>query len=60
MVKDVLKQKVSCFLFVPHVRYIEEISSLLKSLHNKVEGVHAEDPMRKEKSQRSEREKSHY
>ena len=37
------------FLFVPHVRYIEEISSLLKSLHNKVEGVHAEDPMRKEK-----------
>ncbi len=36
------------FLFVPHVRYIEEISSLLKSLHNKVEGVHAEDPMRKE------------
>ena len=37
------------FLFVPHVRYIEEISSLLKSLHNKVEGVHAEDLMRKEK-----------
>ena len=48
------------FLFVPHVRYIEEISSLLKSLHNKVEGVHAEDPMRKEKVARSEREKSHY
>ncbi|HGH7178985.1 TPA: ATP-dependent helicase ComFA [Bacillus luti] len=44
-----LNKKYPVFLFVPHVRYIEEISSLLKSLHNKVEGVHAEDPMRKEK-----------
>ena len=59
MVKDVLKQKYPVFIR-SHVRYIEEISSLLKSLHNKVEGVHAEDPMRKRKSQRSEREKSHY
>ncbi|GAB6449462.1 ATP-dependent helicase ComFA [Bacillus luti] len=44
-----LNKKYPIFLFVPHVRYIEEISSLLKSLHNKVEGVHAEDLMRKEK-----------
>ncbi len=39
--KMYLNKKYPVFLFVPHVRYIEEISSLLKSLHNKVEGVHA-------------------
>ena len=49
MVKNELKQKVSYFLFVPHVRYIEEISQLLKGLDNRIDGVHAEDSMRKEK-----------
>lgn len=37
------------FLFVPHVRYIDEVSILLKTLDNRIEGVHAEDPNRKEK-----------
>ncbi|MDZ5608140.1 DEAD/DEAH box helicase [Bacillus pseudomycoides] len=37
------------FLFVPHVRYIDEVSVLLKELDNRIEGVHAEDPNRKEK-----------
>ncbi|MGR5963386.1 helicase-related protein [Bacillus cereus] len=31
------------------MRYIEEISLLLKPLNNRIEGVHAEDPGRKEK-----------
>ncbi|MED3445362.1 DEAD/DEAH box helicase [Bacillus thuringiensis] len=44
-----LNKKYPIFLFVPHVRYIEEISLLLKSLNKRIEGVHAEDPGRKEK-----------
>ena len=44
-----LNKKVSYFLFVPHVQYIEEMSLLLKGLDNRIDGVHAEDPMRKEK-----------
>ncbi|HEK9101277.1 TPA: DEAD/DEAH box helicase [Bacillus pseudomycoides] len=37
------------FLFVPHVCYIDEVSTLLKALDNRIEGVHAEDSKRKEK-----------
>ncbi len=37
------------FLFVPHVRYIDEVSTLLKPLDNRIEGVYAEDSQRKEK-----------
>lgn len=60
MVKNVLKQKASHFLFVPHVRYIEEMSLLLNGLDNRIDGVHAEDPMRKEKWHLSERETFRY
>ena len=31
------------------MRYIEDVSLLLKGLDNRIDGVHAEDPMRKEK-----------
>ena len=48
MVKMNLNKSI-LFLFVPHVRYIEEISQLLKGLDNRIDGVHAEDSMRKEK-----------
>ncbi|MDM5435816.1 helicase-related protein [Bacillus hominis] len=44
-----LSKRYPIFLFVPHVRYVEEISQLLKSLNNQIDGVHAEDPVRKEK-----------
>ncbi|MGQ0438393.1 ATP-dependent helicase ComFA, partial [Bacillus sp. B-TM1] len=44
-----LNKKYPIFLFVPHVRYIEDVSLLLKGLDNRIDGVHAEDPMRKEK-----------
>lgn len=44
-----LNKKYPIFLFVPHVQYIEEISQLLKGLDNRIDGVHAEDSMRKEK-----------
>lgn len=47
--KVYLNKKHPIFLFVPHVRYIEEMSRLLKLLDDRVAGVHAEDPMRKEK-----------
>lgn len=44
-----LSKRYPIFLFVPHVRYVEEISQLLKSLNNQIDGVHAEDMARKEK-----------
>ncbi|PFJ17363.1 DNA/RNA helicase [Bacillus cereus] len=47
--KMYLDKQYPIFLFVPHVRYVEEISLLLKSLNNRIDGVHAEDPVRKEK-----------
>lgn len=36
-------------LFVPHIRHVEPVVAILKQLDNRIEGVHAEDPMRKEK-----------
>ncbi|MDM5190761.1 DEAD/DEAH box helicase [Bacillus sp. DX4.1] len=44
-----LLKQYPIFLFLPHVRYIEEISMLLKEFDVRIEGVHAEDPRRKEK-----------
>lgn len=40
------------------MRYIEEIGLLLKGLDHRIDGVHAEDPMRKEKWKRLERRHS--
>ena len=51
--------KNSLFFIRPHVRYIEEISLLLKPLNNRIEGVHAEDPGEK-KVAAFRKEKSHY
>ncbi|KFN04430.1 DNA/RNA helicase [Bacillus clarus] len=47
--KRFLNKQYPIFLFVPHIRYVDEISSLLKQLDNRIEGVHAEDSQRKEK-----------
>ncbi len=55
-----LNKKYPIFLFVPHVRYIEEISQLLKGLDNRIDGVHAEDSMRKEKVASFRRETFRY
>ncbi|WP_088064801.1 ATP-dependent helicase ComFA, partial [Bacillus wiedmannii] len=44
-----VSKKYPIFLFVPHVRYIEELSLILKTLDPRIDGVHAEDAMRKEK-----------
>ena len=44
-----LQKQYPMFLFVPHVCYVEEIVSILKRIDNRIEGVHAEDPKRKEK-----------
>ncbi len=35
------------FLFVPHVRYIEEIGFFLKGLDHRIDDEHAKDPIRK-------------
>ncbi|MBO9129950.1 DEAD/DEAH box helicase [Bacillus sp. 165] len=37
------------FLFVPHIRTIKEVVDILKRTDSRIEGVHAEDPLRKEK-----------
>ncbi|QOR66261.1 DEAD/DEAH box helicase [Cytobacillus suaedae] len=37
------------FLFVPRIDLLEQIVRVLKNLDNRIEGVHAEDPNRKEK-----------
>jgi competence protein ComFA len=37
------------FLFVPHIELLEEVTTLLKKEDSRVNGVHAEDPERKEK-----------
>ncbi|MBE4907061.1 DEAD/DEAH box helicase [Bacillus luteolus] len=37
------------FLFVPRIDLLEQIVIILKKLNNRIEGVHAEDPFRKEK-----------
>ncbi|MFP3410721.1 DEAD/DEAH box helicase [Bacillus sp. SIMBA_074] len=44
-----LDKQYPIFLFVPHIRYVEEISLLLKLKNSQIDGVHAEDPKRKEK-----------
>jgi competence protein ComFA len=37
------------FLFVPHIELLEKMVAILKKLDSNIEGVHAEDPARKEK-----------
>lgn len=44
-----LDKQYPIFLFVPHVRYVDEVCLLLRELDDRIEGVHAEDPKRKEK-----------
>ncbi|AWC34549.1 DEAD/DEAH box helicase [Bacillus cytotoxicus] len=44
-----LQKHYPIFLFVPHICYVEEVTAVLQRLHHKITGVHAEDPMRKEK-----------
>lgn len=39
------------FLFVPHIETLNEILTILKKIHPSIEGVHSEDPERKEKVQ---------
>ncbi|MGX1902533.1 DEAD/DEAH box helicase [Thermolongibacillus altinsuensis] len=46
-----LEQKKQAFLFVPHIDFLQQIVPQLKSFHPSIEGVHAEDPLRKEKVQ---------
>src|SRR5690606_29044139 len=48
-VKEHLKLGKQAFLFVPRITYLERIVDLLQTLDPRIEGVHAEDPDRKEK-----------
>lgn len=44
-----LQEGKQAFLFIPRIELIEEVVDLLKKLDHRIEGVHAEDPDRKEK-----------
>jgi len=44
-----LKQEVPAFLFVPEIEDLKKVVTCLKTIHSSIEGVHAEDPNRKEK-----------
>jgi competence protein ComFA len=54
-IKDRLHHKKQAFLFVPHIQLLQEITTILKTLDKRIEGVHAEDPSRKEKVERFRR-----
>ncbi|WP_458411848.1 DEAD/DEAH box helicase [Schinkia sp. CFF1] len=46
-----LQAKKQAFLFVPHIETLNEVVTILKKLESSIEGVHSEDPKRKEKVQ---------
>lgn len=48
-IQEYLQKQYPIFLFLPHVSYIDEVTTLLKEIDTKIEGVHAEDKARKEK-----------
>ncbi|UGB30450.1 DEAD/DEAH box helicase [Metabacillus sp. B2-18] len=47
--KERLTSGKQAFLFVPSVRLIDEVVGLCRELDQRIEGVHAEDPERREK-----------
>ncbi|KOP71999.1 helicase [Bacillus sp. FJAT-21945] len=48
-VKKRLDSNKQCLLFIPKIDKMEKILPLIRSLHPKIEAVHAEDPNRKDK-----------
>lgn len=53
--KNQLQSDKQALLFFPHIEYMEKVLPLFKKLHPKIEAVHAEDPMRKEKVEKMRR-----
>ncbi|MGD7006937.1 DEAD/DEAH box helicase [Metabacillus sp. 84] len=47
-----LDNEKQAFLFVPSIQVLTQVTSILQALHPSIEGVHSEDPARKEKVQR--------
>ncbi|MGN7296502.1 DEAD/DEAH box helicase [Ferdinandcohnia sp. SAFN-114] len=48
-IKVHLEKGKQAFLFVPRITYLESIVQVLQSIEPRIQGVHAEDPDRKEK-----------
>ncbi|MCC3356933.1 DEAD/DEAH box helicase [Bacillus sp. REN16] len=48
-IKEHLEIGKQGFLFVPRITYLESIVGILQSIDSRIEGVHAEDPNRKDK-----------
>lgn len=48
-IKDHLHSQKQAFLFVPRIDYITKVVAILQKLDHRIEGVHSEDPNRKDK-----------
>lgn len=48
-VHEHLERNKQAFLFVPHIDFLQQVVPFLQQFHPRIEGVHAEDPKRKEK-----------
>ena len=48
-VNEHLERNKQAFLFVPHIDFLQQVVPYLQQFHPRIEGVHAEDPKRKEK-----------
>lgn len=46
-----IQKNKPAFLFVPHIETLNEVVSILKKINPSIDGVHSEDPNRKEKVQ---------
>ncbi|WP_241156893.1 DEAD/DEAH box helicase [Bacillus sp. FJAT-42376] len=51
-IKNHLEIKKQAFVFVPNIPALNQVTAILKNLNPSIEGVHSEDPERKEKVQR--------
>ena len=50
-VKQRIQSETQALLFFPRIELMEKLLPLLRKIHPKIEGVHSEDPLRKEKVQ---------
>lgn len=48
-VNEHLERNKQAFLFVPHIDFLQQVVTYFQQFHPHIEGVHAEDPKRKEK-----------
>ncbi|MEK5427572.1 DEAD/DEAH box helicase [Cytobacillus sp. FSL R7-0680] len=53
-----IEKEKQVLLFIPKIKLIDDMLPLIQKLHPKVEAVHAEDPLRKEKVQKMRKQET--